>query len=260
MVMRQITFLLLFIFSSQIAIAQEIVTGAIYGPEESSGFNISIEVGSKANALDVAALQKGLSLFTAKFPNFMNKIRQNGFTRIIIRAESPLGDSTIAAAYIGSNQIMIFPSYFAMLKTKGIENSSLANIVLFHELIHAYDATDALVQNNLAIIGWGLTQNISNGAFRDSNFPEFANIWVKQTEVIKTKEEAMPLISKHGIWYAYKTAREHAKKWGYPTIYSVLGGPTESFAEIGAYVALDPGASAYIPKQTIDWFKKNVLN
>lgn len=53
--------------------------------------------------------------------------------------------------------------------------------------------------------------------------------------------------------------RQRLIKYGYPSAYSITGGPGESFPEFVAHIAFDPKAINYVPEPTFKWFTENVL-
>jgi hypothetical protein len=227
-----------------------------------AGFCLRDEKSTAAS--DVSDLKKKLEYFSEKFPVLISTIQKNGYGEIAIRSSQSgeTGGTVLAELVKEQKLIILYKDFFsAARETPALQNLgySVADIALLHELIHAFDEDDELVRHNLNFFGWNHAANVAADGFRIPMLADFANSWVTSEEISAVKNDLAPLLADLGPWEIYLRARERLKKSGYPTIYSVLGGPVESFAELGAYIALDPSAASYIPAETIQWFRDAVL-
>ena len=192
------------------------------------------------------------------------KVKQNGFSKIQLKNSDPAvsGGGVLAEVQKKPKQIVIYSAYF----TAGTDTPelkalpfSIAEIALMHELIRAFDISDDLSSANLQILGWTRSSGTGNGGFIASAAPGYENKLVTTVKATAITDALNPIADKDGPGKAYLEGRDRAKDFGYPSINSLLGGPSETFAELGAYLALDPTASTYISVGTAKWFKKNVL-
>ena len=216
----------------------------------SDGFCIRTDASAQLTDDDTRFLRLKIRSLEKKFPKLFANVLAKGFGNIFIKSAEvgESGGAVLGETDIDKRQFVFYSDFFSVEKNNPSLQDlgySVSDIIIVHELMHAYDDKDELVQNNLKILGWD-----SSGSL---------NIWATNDSVSKIKNELQPLLSKLGPWKIYVDARKRLQPFGYPSIYSVLGGPTESFAELGAYIALDPAAPNYIPPQTIKWFRKNVL-
>lgn len=227
-------------------------------------FCVELEEGVYVTPSDLSQIRGKIEFLRKKFPRLISKVQSRGYKRILIRSASNGETGGVVLAQVSREEklIVIYEGFFSILRSNRVLQNigySVADIALLHELLHAFDDDNFLVSHNYTLIGWDLPQNLSIDAFSIPELPQLANSWVTHSEISKIKSELTPLLSSSGPWEVYLMAREKAVKSGYPTIYSVLGGPLESFAELGAYIALDPLASSYIPLKTIKWYQENIL-
>jgi hypothetical protein len=214
---------------------------------------------------ELIGLQSKIEFLSSKFPNLISRVTEKGYRTLTIGPvqKGETGGAVLAALQPKRKTIILYEDFFSVLrKNPALESLpySVADIALLHELIHAFDDDNQIIQSNLKAIGWDINQNTLKDQFTLPELPGFANIWIKSHEVEKIKKDLSPLLNTLGPWEVYRQARFQVMKSGYPTIYSILGGPLESFAELGAYIGLDPTAATYIPNETIKWFRQNLLN
>lgn len=230
----------------------------------SSGFCVKVEGSVEITNNDRSSLDRKLGIFRQQFPLLVANIQEKGYRKIIIQApeNGETGGTVLAQVFKSPRMIAIKGGFFEVLRNNSALKDlkfSLADIALLHELLHAFDEDNSLITKNLPIIGWNITQNALVDGFKTDELPTISNNWVTSANILQIKNELTPVFSKKGPWEVYLLARSQMKKFGYPTIYSVLGGPVESFAELGSYIALDPEATSYIKPETILWFQQNVL-
>lgn len=159
-----------FIFISVPGFAQDVASGAALGPEV-AGFQIVNQAPTNISPSDIQMLIGRLSLYNVRFPNLVAKVRLNGFNKIVIRPkqDGEGGGTVLAAVSTNPKEIIIYESYFSTGKDNEIFKSldySVADIALLHELIHAFDIDNKILQNNLQVVGWGLSQDLSLDSFR----------------------------------------------------------------------------------------------
>jgi hypothetical protein len=216
----------------------------------SDGFCITIDSSAQLTEDDTKFLRLKIRSFEKKFPKLFSNVLAKGFGNILIKpaAVGENGGAVLGDTDIDKKQFVFYADFFSVEKNNAALQGlgySVTDIIILHELMHAYDDKNELVQNNLKILGWDPSGT--------------SNIWATGDSVSKIKNELQPFLPKLGPWKIYVEARKRLQPFGYPSIYSILGGPTESFAELGAYIALDPSASNYIPPQTIKWYRENIL-
>lgn len=229
-----------------------------------SGFCVNIDPEARITKSDLSSLEEKLLNFQNRFPKLMKSIADKGYKTLTIkpREVGETGGTVLAQVDQRNKQITLYRDFFSVAKDNQVLQSlpySVSDVALLHEFIHAHDENNELVRNNLKVIGWDIQRGNTTDGFRDPHSPQLVNTWIKASEVAQIKSELGPSLRTLGPWTVYLQARAKVMKSGYPTIYSALGGPIESFAELGAYVALDPKASSYIPSGTINWFRQNVL-
>ena len=259
---RLLTLVLMALFMSNTVNA--FCTDSKNGQLLSSGFCLQIDSSVHVSKDDSDQIDQKLQFFNEKFPQLISKIKNRGYRQVSIKPDlsGESGGVVLAEVFKEQKLIVVYEGFFSVLRSNPIFKNigySVADIALLHELLHAFDEDNQLISYNYRLLGWDTPGNLSNDAFTLTQFPQLANSWITNTEVAKIKEELIPLLSSSGPWEVYLLAREKVRKSGYPTIYSIVGGPLESFAELGAYIALDPSAPIYIPSKTVKWFQENVL-
>ena len=229
------------------------------------GFCVVLNPEVPVSEQELAQLQDKFKSFKQKYPRFMAKILENGYSKIEIHTFKAGEDGGVVVAETifhkqkAQRVFRLYESYFTLLKDnpKGQDQDfSFADIALFHEFLHGYDEDGLIVFNNYDILGWEY-ENQKNAFNFGVKF--FLGLYplvlrhktIKNEEMVKMKEAVTPLLDNKGNWSALLAAREYTKKWGYPSAYGVLRGPTETFAELGAYIALDPSAESYISSEVI---------
>lgn len=246
------------------ATAQELCASDSNRQWSSNGYCLTVQEPAQVSEDEKVLLNKKLTFLRQRFPLLYAKIQDNGYRRIVLKAPQTgeNGGAVLAQVLPDQKLIVIYGGYFSILKDAPVLSDlqySVADISLLHELLHAYDDSSILASANLSLLGWSYIQEAPTDSFRFSADPRIFNLWVGNSEVSRIKSELAPLLPKLGPWEIYLRARNQIKKFGYPSIYSVLGGPVESFAELGAYIALDPEASSYIKPDTFKWFQDTVL-
>ncbi|MBT4763262.1 MAG: hypothetical protein HOO06_16325 [Bdellovibrionaceae bacterium] len=229
-----------------------------------AGFCISSETPTPISQAEQSELSKILVSFEIRFPKLFSIVHKNGYFRLIIKPTQigENGGAVLAKTLTEQKIIVLYKDFFiANKKIPALKNFkfSVSEVALLHELIHAFDEDNNLVVTNLEPLGWNLTEHVPIDGYRIHSLPQIANTWIKATTINTILADLSPLLPTLGPWEIYTLARDRVKTLGYPTVYSIVGGPLESFAELGAYIALDPEASNYIPLKTIHWFQKNIL-
>ncbi len=135
----------------------------------------------------------------------------------------------------------------------------MGEVALLHEILHAFDSQGQYTFNNLKLLGWAFGSPNSGFKFQYPDYPELYNVRVTDKFITQLKKELTPKFDDIGNLGVYFLSRQQIKQFGYPTVYSVTGGPFETFAELGAYIALDPEAQTYLPQETIKWYQDNIL-
>lgn len=210
-------------------------------------------------------VENALTGFATKFPRMMTKILENGF-KVIVFEKTP-GDQTegavLAEVQVESKRIVIYSAYFEAAKifVNKDNSTSMAELALLHEFLHAFDADNAIVSVSYPLLGWDRKENLSadHAGFEIETPTALKNVWIPAAKVAEIKTKVTPILKEKGPIAAFFAARQLSKKFGYPTIYSVLGGPGETFAELGAYIALDSEARAYVKPATSRWYEENIL-
>jgi hypothetical protein len=204
-----------------------------------------------ATADQVKWLDDKLVRLEKRFPNLFAKVQANGFATILIREkETSENGGAVLGEADGKKQILIFTAdLFTVDQQKPLSNLGYltSDIAVMHEMMHAFDMKGEIVGQNYKLLGW-------------SDIQDMKNLWITQDEVKKMQEDLTPKLKTEGPWQVTVEARNLMKAHGYPSIYAVVGGPAETFAELGAFIAMDPSASTYIAAETINWYRKNVLN
>jgi hypothetical protein len=263
--MKKLFGVFLLIFFSLRANAQDVHGHALNKPLGAAGFTFVLESPSNVDAADVLLLSRKLQNLRAKFPRLIAKVIANSYDKIYLKngpdVEAP---NTLAMTVSNPNAIAIYSPFFVALKHNPVSQPlpySLAEIALLHEFLHAYDRDVSIVFNNLKFLGWDIAtaENASGYSFAFSTGLTLSNQRAPQTAMDKIKNDLAPRMEELGPWNIYYLARLRVQKFGYPSFYSIQGGPLETFAELGAYIALDPSAPSYIPQETIKWFQTYIL-
>jgi hypothetical protein len=228
-------------------------------------FTVSLaDSGFQPTSKQVSWLREHLRTLQGKYPKLVQQVLANGYQKIVFE-KSPRGKlQLVAFAQLqkDSKKIIIYERLLQTANESELNklSYSFAQVVLLHELLHGYDERSKLVVNNLKIVGWDVQEKKSTG-FRISSLPWIENLWISHRRAVEiAKSTARPSIGGGaGVWVTHLRAAKEARAFGYPTIYSIVGGPMESFAELGAYIALDPEAESYVPVQTLRWFRENIL-
>ncbi|MGE4133205.1 MAG: hypothetical protein AB7F86_16300 [Bdellovibrionales bacterium] len=226
-----------------------------------AGFCVGLE--GSAQVRDISPLEKSVGSLSARFPQLMARVRQNGYRYIHVRGPKPgeTGGAVLAETIRVQKLIVIYQDFFTVVQASEHLRAlpfSVAEVSLLHELLHAYDENNAVFEKIYPWLGWKSLGRISKDRFKDPS-TGLSNLWILGSELARLKNQLSPYLNTHGPWFVYLQARNQMKMYGYPSIYSVLGGPMETFAEMGAYIALDPEAGSYMPDQIVRWYKQYVL-
>ncbi len=118
---------------------------------------------------------------------------------------------------------------------------------VFHEMVHAFSMKLAESKEFLDLIGWVPegTGHIIRGIA-----PEEMVLAMTQMKKLSNEKKYEELL---------KLNREFGIKHGFPSAYSMTI-PQECFADLAAYIYLDPKVDEYLKPEWIAWFRKNVLN
>ncbi len=229
---------------------------------ETAGFCFSVAPGYELALADKLRLIGDFSSLETKFPHLFERIRRNGFHRIEIQAQGNELPATAASTHSKERLIIVFESYFEVFASEPLFQNleySIPQIALLHELLHAFDFDNSLVSNNPVVFGWAPVEYGPATGYLTKDIPGVVNLWASAEDVERIIIELRAQQDQLGFAKVHLAARERAKRFGYPTIYSVKN-PLESFAELGAYIALDPEAADYIRADTVAWFRQHVLN
>ena len=131
-----------------------------------------------------------------------------------------------------------------------ISGYEFADVVLLHELIHAYDDRLASIQPGfVAVTGWRFVE----GRW------EYTHP-VRYGEYQGVVAETLTLYARGRYGEAWARDRSFATTMAFPmpTIQSLVA-PSESFADILAHLILDSRASAYLMPAVVEWFERNVF-
>ena len=209
-------------------------------------------------------LQLTLKKFEEKYPQLMTKVKRAGFTQIDL-LPNPSSAEQVGLVFASvehshhHRQIAIYANYFEFSPgAHPLAPFSLAEVTLLHELLHALDFEDNFTWSYFTLLGWNEPRK-NPLAFSLPQYPTLENSWVSAELIQSLKQQYTPQLLKGEHWQVYIKTREQLMKYGYPSIYAVVGGPAETFAELGAYIALDPLAPNYIPADVINWYQQHIL-
>lgn len=210
----------------------------------------------------VSVVQKFFQNIGRQYPVLLKQVAYNGYQSIILAPSESgeTGGAVLAQTNYNPRTITIYEGFFTAAQSAELKGLrfSVADVALLHELLHAFDVDNQIVSGAALRVGWDRQRTGSDG-YRNESFPFIENIWISGTRVNAMMTELKPLLTRSGPWAAYREARNRVRKFGYPSIYAIVGGPVESFAELGAYVALDPEAAQYIPPATVSWYRQQIL-
>lgn len=249
-------------FISLKAFAQDPCKGDVSRLRAETGFCIVIDSPAlvKVTPEEIGGIERALLAYKKRFPLLMSKVSQKGYSKILI---APNKNSDIAFTDFNTQLIVLQQRYFDFaresLAVKDLKFSA-QDTFLFHEVLHAFDDDFSVARSGSQFIGWGSVspQKNRDEIYFAKNFGDTANLWITQNQVnrITSGFKALENLS---LWEKYMIVRTETKKFGYPSWYAMDGGPVESFAEVGAFIAFDPEASSYIRPDTYKWFMENVL-
>ncbi len=200
--------------------------------------------------------QKFLTI-KAKFPHLFALAMANGYQTITLApAETGETGGLVLGEIVSQTKSLFF---YADIFTvdQNLPSPlpySLAEIAIVHELLHAFDDHAELVRSHLTQLGWSQLKLAGGYAFGD-----LTNFRISERSIEKIKSELGPLLPTLGPLKVYIESRRQMMAFGFPTIYSVMGGPIETFADVGAYIACDPYAETYVPEETLTWYRRNIL-
>jgi hypothetical protein len=131
-----------------------------------------------------------------------------------------------------------------------ISGYRVGDVVLLHELAHAYDDRKLSTRTDFTkLTGWRLQGERWEYENRVS-ISEYNGIFA----------ETLTLYARGRVADAWSRDRRFATRlpFALPTSQS-LAAPTETFADVLAHLILDPNATTYLNAEVVAWFKKEVF-
>jgi hypothetical protein len=150
-----------------------------------------------------------------------------------------------------SKVIGITDAFFAMRDvTDSISGYRFTDLVLLHELIHAFDDRKLSMDAEFAALtGW---------VFRNERW-EYANrINYSEYKGVVAQTRSFYGLGRYADAWASDRAFATTMPFAFPTIQSLVN-PGESFADILAHLIVDPAADNYINPDVVRWFDRAVL-
>ena len=155
-----------------------------------------------------------------------------------------------AFVLFGPKIIGVTDAFFELAELQDpIGNYRIGDLVLLHELAHAYDDRALSTQPEFtALTGW---QSIK-GRWEYTNR-------VSISEYNGVYAETVTLYARGRSLEAWTRDRSFATKMRVPLPrIQALATPGESFADILAHLILDPEAATYLPEGVVKWFEQRV--
>ena len=218
---------------------------------------------SKISDADISFLVSEFKHLIKMYPNMMRTIANGRYNTIEI---IPVDDESLAGGAVASvnpfiQKIQISSAFFRYTDIDEIGKFETRKATLIHELIHAIDNTQQLLnrfhraKNLTRLLKYHYTDT-------SPGLPVEAIVKADIDEEIylKISEEAQKILAEKGWAAARNYVRSKIILYGYPSMYAIKGGIKEAFAEFGSHIAVDPTAPEYMSREVIRFFKENVLN
>jgi len=192
-----------------------------------------------------------------KLDQFKHNIQAGGFIKIYRYTDgvAPLGASFISRAawfWVDPSDRSINAADLGVLSPDVADPHggfpSFNNLVLLHELAHAYQSVNPELDQPFIRVAKYQTPH---GKWEVENGPYWRDVKDQVTEARK-------LFLEGRTQEALRLSRNYAVPYGYPTAYAMFH-PIEGFAEIVAYTYFDQTAPKYMDPNLVRWVRQNVL-
>jgi hypothetical protein len=240
------TFKLPIEFSVESALYHPLVV-PIYGVRETDAAK-NRELWSKER---LTRLNRILSDLITRFPSLMSRVKREGYSFQMVEVQSRR--ELKVHGYLDSinKRITIGVGVFSpIFGDRRFKFDYVAKTVL-HEILHVIDEPlnqYPLSHRMLAQLGFSSQQGL------------FKNVIIPEVGLTAMNAKFNDLVDAEEIVEGILLGQSMTRPFGYPSIYSVIGGPAECFADTGAYIAFDPDASKYMNPALVRWFYDHVLN